>query len=85
MNLDLLRQQPKWKQTLAEMRQMMASLTQEGFQPANMKPWRLHCDHQLYKSLEHQYQLGLETLNEHLPEIRVELIYRSVAFSFPSL
>lgn len=49
---------------------------QEGFNPANMRPWRLHWDHQLYKSLEHQYQLGMEALNEHLPEIKVELVYR---------
>ena len=76
MSTDLLRQQSKWKETLMEIRQMMASLIQEGFNSANMKPWRFHWDHQLYKSLEHQYQLGLEALNEHLPEIRVELIYR---------
>ena len=49
---------------------------QEGFNPGNMRPWRLHWDHQLYKSLEHQYQLGMEALNEHLPEIKVELVYR---------
>ena len=76
MTVDLVRQQQKWKQTLSEIRQMMASLIQDGFQSANMRPWRLHCDHQLYKALEHQYQHGLETLNEHLPEIRVELVYR---------
>ena len=55
---------------------MMASLVQEGFNAANMRPWQLHWDHQLYKALEHQYQLGLEALNEHLPEIKVELTYR---------
>ena len=42
----------------------------------NMKPWLLHLDHQLYKALEHQYQLGLEALNENLTEIKVELIFR---------
>ena len=50
-----------------------------------MKPWTLHLDHQLYKALEHQYQLGLEALNENLPEIKVELIFRcgsSNLFSF---
>lgn len=54
----------------------MASLVQEGFNPGNMRPWRLHWDHQLYKALEHQYQLGLESLNENLPEIKIELVYR---------
>lgn len=78
MGTDLLRQQQKWKSTLSEIRQLMASLVQEGFSSSNMMPWRLHWDHQLYKALEHQYQMGLEALNEHLPEIRVELTYRYI-------
>jgi dynein heavy chain 2 len=41
-----------------------------------MKPWKAHWDRQLYKALEHQYQMGLEALNENLPEIKVELTYR---------
>jgi dynein heavy chain 2 len=48
----------------------------QGFASENMKPWKAHWDHQLYKALEHQYQMGLECLNENLPEIRVELTYR---------
>jgi len=40
-----------------------------------MKTWKAHWDHQLYKALEHQYQMGLEALNENLPEIKVELTY----------
>ena len=44
----------------------------------NMKTWKAHWDRQLYKSLEHQYQMGLEALNENLPEIKVELTYRCV-------
>ena len=48
----------------------------QGFKLNNMKPWTLYLDHQLYKALEHQYQLGLEALNEHLPEIKVELVFR---------
>lgn len=49
----------------------------QGFVSENMKPWRAHWDRQLYKALEFQYQMGLEALNENLPEIRVELTYRS--------
>lgn len=55
---------------------MMASLVQEGFNPSNMLSWQLHWDQQLYKALEHQYQMGLESLNENLPEIKIELIFR---------
>ena len=46
-----------------------------------MRPWRAHWDRQLYKALEYQYELGLEVLNEHLPEIKVDLIYR-LEFTF---
>ena len=66
-----------------EIREIMASLVQEGFNPDNMRPWRLHWDHQLYKALEHQYQLGLEALSENLPEIKVEMIYRYMAVLSP--
>lgn len=41
-----------------------------------MKTWKMHWDRQLYKALEHQYQMGLEALNENLPEIKVELVFR---------
>lgn len=47
----------------------------KGFAAENMKMWKAHWDRQLYKALEHQYQMGLEALNENLPEIRVELTY----------
>ena len=53
-----------------------------------MRPWTLHIDHQLYKALEHQYQLGLEALNENLPEIKVELLFRYIShysLSYPHL
>ena len=76
MGIDLLRQQQRWKSTPMEICHLMASLVHEGFNPANMKSWKLHWDHQLYKALEHQYQLGLEALNENLPEIKIELVYR---------
>jgi len=46
------------------------------FQFSNMKSWRMHWDYQLYKALEHQYQLGLQSLHQHLQEIHVELVYR---------
>ena len=43
-----------------------------------MKTWKMHWDRQLYKALEHQYQMGLEALNENLPEIKVELVFRYI-------
>ncbi|XP_076467409.1 LOW QUALITY PROTEIN: cytoplasmic dynein 2 heavy chain 1-like [Babylonia areolata] len=82
MSIDLLRQQQRWKDGLMDIRHLMANLVQQGFASENMKPWRAHWDRQLYKALEHQYQMGLEALNENLPEIRVELTYRQQRLQF---
>ena len=78
MSIDLLRQQQRWKDGLMDIRHLMAGLVSQGFQASNMKPWKAHWDRQLYKALEHQYQMGLEALNENLPEIKVELTFRWV-------
>jgi len=75
MSTDLLRQQQKWKDSLMDIRQIMANLVGQGFAVDNMRTWKMHWDRQLYKALEHQYQMGLEALNENLPEIKVELTY----------
>ena len=80
MNTDLLRNQMKWKDILKEIRQIMTHVEQNGF--TNLKTWRAHWDRQLYKALEHQYQVGLEALNDHLPEIQVELVYRQQQLQF---
>ncbi len=56
MGTDLLRQQAKWKEGLKEIRLIMTQVEQEGF--TNLKTWRLHWDRQLYKALEHQYQVS---------------------------
>ncbi|CAJ0940085.1 unnamed protein product [Ranitomeya imitator] len=47
-----------------------------------MKAWRQHWDHQLYKALEHQYQMGLEALNENLPEISIDLTFKQGRLQF---
>lgn len=76
ISTDLLRQLPKWKDNLYEIRQIMNEAVQMGFSEAHMKPWQAHWDRQLYKVLEYQYQLGLDTLNENMPEIKIELAFR---------
>ncbi|XP_022324921.2 cytoplasmic dynein 2 heavy chain 1-like isoform X2 [Crassostrea virginica] len=82
MGVDLLRQQQKWKDGLMEIRHLMANLVNQGFSSDHMRPWKAHWDRQLYKALEHQYQMGLEALNENLPEIKVELTYRQQQLQF---
>lgn len=81
MDTDLLRQQDRWKAGLKEIRQIVTSVeVQHGF--SDLKTWKNHWDHQLYKALEHQYQVGLEALSEHLPDIEVEVVYRQQVLQF---
>ncbi|NXI65822.1 DYHC2 protein, partial [Anseranas semipalmata] len=83
MNIDLLRQQQRWKDGLQELRTGFASLeSQAGFKSRDMRAWRQHWNHQLYKALEHQYQMGLEALNENLPEINIDLIFKQGQLQF---
>uniref|UniRef100_A0A8C5IE70 DYHC2 protein n=1 Tax=Junco hyemalis TaxID=40217 RepID=A0A8C5IE70_JUNHY len=82
MNIDLLRQQQRWKDGLQELRTGFASLESQGFKSSDMKAWRQHWNHQLYKALEHQYQMGLEALNENLPEIIIDLTFKQGRLQF---
>lgn len=46
--------------------------------PADLcRLWLTHINYQLYKALEFQYRMGLESLNENLPEISADLIFRN--------
>ena len=82
MNTDLLKAQPKWKEGLMSIREIMTTVLSQGYHAKDMKTWKVHWDHQLYKALEVQYQMGIESLNENLPEIRVELTYRQQQLQF---
>ncbi|XP_072467338.1 cytoplasmic dynein 2 heavy chain 1 isoform X1 [Notamacropus eugenii] len=82
MNIDLLRQQQRWKDGLQELRTGLASVEAQGFQASDMHAWKQHWNHQLYKALEHQYQMGLEALNENLPEINIDLTYKQGRLQF---
>ncbi|KAM4627347.1 cytoplasmic dynein 2 heavy chain 1 [Polymixia lowei] len=82
MNVDLLRHQQRWKDGLQELRTGFATLEAQGFRSGDMRAWRQHWNHQLYKALEHQYQTGLEALNKNLPEIHIDLTFKSGRLQF---
>ncbi|KAM9321467.1 cytoplasmic dynein 2 heavy chain 1 [Gastrophryne carolinensis] len=82
MSIDLLRHQQRWKDSLVDMRSVFSNLEYQGMRPSDMKAWRQHWDHQLYKALEHQYQMGLEALNENLPEITIDLTFKQGRLQF---
>uniref|UniRef100_A0A672FSM8 Cytoplasmic dynein 2 heavy chain 1 n=1 Tax=Salarias fasciatus TaxID=181472 RepID=A0A672FSM8_SALFA len=82
MNVDLLRHQQRWKDGLQELRTGFATLEAQGFRSDDMRAWRQHWNHQLYKALEHQYQTGLEALNKNLPEIPIDLTFKQGRLQF---
>ncbi|XP_050986096.1 LOW QUALITY PROTEIN: cytoplasmic dynein 2 heavy chain 1 [Labeo rohita] len=82
MGVDLLRQQQRWKDGLQDLRTGFATLESQGFRSGDMRAWRQHWNHQLYKALEHQYQVGLEALNKNLPEINIDLIFKQGRLQF---
>ncbi|XP_010777826.1 cytoplasmic dynein 2 heavy chain 1-like [Notothenia coriiceps] len=82
MNVDLLRQQHRWKDGLQDLRTGFATLEAQGFRSDDMRAWRQHWNHQLYKALEHQYQTGLEALNKNLPEILIDLTFKQGRLQF---
>lgn len=69
MDVDLLRYPAKWKERWDEIKRSVLTVTKKQ-DPTRTKKWFLYWDHQLYKVLESGYQLGLEMLNENLPEIK---------------
>ncbi|VDK31905.1 unnamed protein product [Taenia asiatica] len=83
MEVDLLREPGKWRAGLAWMRCRLAEVATAGDYPADhMRPWLAHLDRQLYKALGVQYRLGLEVLNQRMPEMRVELVYQHSQLAF---
>ncbi|XP_036005544.1 cytoplasmic dynein 2 heavy chain 1 isoform X1 [Fundulus heteroclitus] len=82
MNVDLLRHQQRWKDGLQELRTGFATLEAQGFRSEDMRAWRQHWNHQLYKALEHQYQTGLEALNKNLPDIHIDLVFKQGRLQF---
>ncbi|OWK17813.1 hypothetical protein Celaphus_00008832, partial [Cervus elaphus hippelaphus] len=65
-----------------KLRKWHTTFCEKGFQASDMHAWKQHWNHQLYKALEHQYQMGLEALNENLPEINIDLIYKQGRLQF---
>ncbi|KAF3692878.1 Cytoplasmic dynein 2 heavy chain 1 [Channa argus] len=82
MNVDLLKHKQQWKDGLQDLRTGFATLEAQGFRSDDMRAWRQHWNHQLYKALEHQYQTGLEALNKNLPEIHVDLTFKQGRLQF---
>lgn len=81
MQLDLLRNRDTWKSKWQGAKDVVGSLSGR-FPQERMAKWLLHWDQQLYKALESGYQMGLESLNEILGEIKCDLYISHRAITF---
>ena len=74
MQVDLLRQTETWKTKWRSIKEKMNSV-KARYSDKDSRAWVFHWDHQIYKALEASYQMGLESLNENLPEIRIDMVF----------
>ncbi|CAN0042899.1 unnamed protein product [Ascophyllum nodosum] len=81
MSIDLLRQRDRWKTQWTRIRELVTGL-EAKYPVSSMKQWVTYWDHQMYKALEAGYQMGLESLNENLSEMRAELTFAHRVLQF---
>jgi dynein heavy chain 2 len=85
VNIDLIRNKPHWKEKADSIGRIIESMTTSK-DPPLLKKWKVHWDFQIFKALELQYKFGLQSLNEHLNEIKADIIVQSKCISFrPSI
>ncbi|CAM9144794.1 unnamed protein product [Heterosigma akashiwo] len=81
MNVEMLKQRDLWKARWTTLKETVTALAKK-YPKDRMKKWLLHWDHQLYKAVEAGYQMGLESLNENLGELKCELTFAQKALQF---
>ncbi|XP_055916348.1 cytoplasmic dynein 2 heavy chain 1 [Eupeodes corollae] len=74
MNTDLFTQGQVWKDEMRHLRELVASLERQNY--TNLDAFKLHWDHQLYKVLEYQYLVGITDMNNKLPDIHIDIMFR---------
>uniref|UniRef100_A0A7S1KLM8 Cytoplasmic dynein 2 heavy chain 1 n=1 Tax=Percolomonas cosmopolitus TaxID=63605 RepID=A0A7S1KLM8_9EUKA len=103
MSINLLTEKERWIAKIIELRNLFQRLegqysitttaSVDSTSPTAsasrnpLREWKIHWDHQLFKAFEHQYRLGLQTLNEYsLSEMQVELLFKEKRVQYqPSL
>jgi dynein heavy chain 2 len=76
MKIDLCKQPELWKTKWRAIKSTMLTVKSK-YSEKDCRMWVLHWENQIYKALESSYQMGLVSLNESLPDIKVELTIKS--------
>ena len=82
IHTDLIRDSSKWKEAMAKIREIIASTYPDGSVSQATLSWRNYLDAQIYKALDYQYRLGLYTITETLPDIKVDLVFKNQKLQF---
>uniref|UniRef100_A0A1B0CJW6 Cytoplasmic dynein 2 heavy chain 1 n=1 Tax=Lutzomyia longipalpis TaxID=7200 RepID=A0A1B0CJW6_LUTLO len=80
MSTDLQRQAQIWKDEMRHLRDLIAQIESQGY--TNLDAFKLHLDYQLYKVLEYQYISGILNLNNKLPDIYIDIVFRQQQLQF---
>ncbi|KAL3101915.1 hypothetical protein niasHS_003324 [Heterodera schachtii] len=73
---DLLREEEKWTAKLMEVRQIFVE--EEAFVAVktNMQPWANHWNRQLYKVLQLQFRWAMENVDNQMPTLNAQFVFR---------
>ncbi|KAL3266580.1 hypothetical protein HHI36_010744 [Cryptolaemus montrouzieri] len=80
VEVDLITEYSKWKETVKYIKKIISQVEEKGFQ--NMNTWINDVSKELAKILEKQYIKSLDKLHLYLPEIHADLIYRNSKLQF---
>ena len=81
--IDLLKFNSKWRKYLSDIRELLIRVEVENcYDPSHIRAWHIHWDHQLYKTLEYWYTHGIHSLQDSLPEIKIDIVYRNCELHF---
>jgi dynein heavy chain 2 len=82
-SVDLLRNAEQWRNQLKDLRTRFETFEKnQNVSGPGLDVWKRHWDYQLYKALEHQYQVGLEQLNESVDPFTVSLLFKQGSIHF---
>ncbi len=81
MSIDLLKQKQVWHDKMNQIKQMVDAEIRN--RPKDLCTlWLKQINQEVYKALEIQYRMGLECINQNLPEISIELVLRKGNLDF---
>ena len=81
MSIDLLKQKQVWHDKMNQIKQMVDAEIRD--RPKDLCTlWLKQINQEVYKALEIQYRMGLECINQNLPEISIELTLRKGSLDF---